>query len=385
MARAQVITHVQTASGLRGLFDPTRPSHRWFVAATVSMSGFLVSMSQVAVQVALPQIMTVFGLNLAQAQWIITAYVIAGALMVPTVGWLGQRFGNRTLYVCSLFAFIATSACCGFAWSGDSLITFRIMQGLGGGPIPPMTMAFLSSVFPPDQRGRAMGLFGMGQTAGPILGTALGGYLTEYLSWRMIFFLNTVPGMVCLVLIVLVLPNVREEGKPALDGIGLLSMMVFLVSLLVALSQGQQEGWDAPFIQRLFLLAGLAFVTFIVRELYSTAPLIDLRLYADRTFATASAIILLFFMVFGGSTFLQVLLVQRLLDYTPAQAGLVLLPGSMALALSFPLAGRAADRYDRRLVMLVRPQCLCLRFVSLYLSQPRSLLELDHGAGAAAL
>jgi DHA2 family multidrug resistance protein len=99
-------------------------------------------------------------------------------------------------------------------------MAFRIVQGLGGGPIPPMTMAFLSSVFPPQQRGMAMGLFGLGQTAGPILGAVLGGYLTEYLSWRTIFLINTVPGVLRLVLVRLLVPHVREEGKPALDGIG---------------------------------------------------------------------------------------------------------------------------------------------------------------------
>jgi DHA2 family multidrug resistance protein len=352
MARLEALTHLQTTSSLRGLFDPARPSHKWWVAATVSLSGFLVTMSQIAVQVALPQIMTVFGLNLDQAQWIVTAYVIAGAILVPAVGWLGRRLGNRTLYFSSFLIFVITSLLCAFSWSGSSLIAFRILQGLGGGPIPPMTMTFLSSVFPPHQRGMAMGLFGMGQTAGPILGTVLGGYLTEYLSWRMIFFLNTIPGVVCLVLMLLVLPNVREEGRPAFDGIGLLTMGIFLVSLLVALTQGNQEGWDAPFIQRLFIVAGVAFVTFITWELCCKEPLIDLRLYTNVTFTLVSAVILLFFMSFTASTFLQVILVQRLLDYTPAQAGLVLLPGSLALALGFPLAGRLADKYDRRVIML---------------------------------
>jgi DHA2 family multidrug resistance protein len=125
-----------------------------------------------------------------------------------------------------------------------------------------------------------------------------------------------------------------------------------LVSLLVALSQGHREGWDAPFIQRLFIVAGVAFVVFLARELFSADPLIDLRLYSNRTFAAVSGLMLLFFMTFTGSTFLQVILVQRLLDYTPAQAGFVLLPGSLALALSFPLAGRVADKCDRRLLML---------------------------------
>jgi EmrB/QacA subfamily drug resistance transporter len=309
-------------------------------------------MSLVAVQVALPQIMTVYGLNLDQAQWIMIAYVIAGAILVPAVGWLGNRLGNRTLYLISMIVFVTNSVLCTLAWSGSSLIAFRILQGLGGGSIPPMTMMFLSNVFPPQQRGMAMGIFGMAQTSGPILGTVIGGYVTEYLSWRMVFFLNFVPGLVCIVLVLLVLPNVREETKRSLDLIGLLTLSVFLVSFIVALTQGQRQGWDSPFILRLFIVAGVALVTFIVCELLIEEPLVDLRLYTNVTFSAVSIVMLLFFMNFTSSTFLQVILVQRLLDYTPAQAGFVLLPGSLALALGFPLAGRVADKIDRRVIIL---------------------------------
>ncbi len=352
MARPDATALPQPGPRTGGLLDPARPSHRWWVAVTVTLSGFLVTMSQTAVQVALPQIMTVFGLNLEQAQWIVTAYVIAGAVLVPAVGWLGNWLGNRTLYLLGLSIFVTNSALCAFSWSGSSLITFRILQGLGGGPIPPMTMMFLSKVFPPEQRGMAMGFFGMGQTAGPIVGTVIGGYLTEYLSWRMVFFLNFVPGLMCIVLVLLVLPNVREEVQHALDLAGLLTLGIFLVSLLVALTQGQREGWDAPFIQRLFVVAGVALVTFIACELLAEYPLVDLRVYANMTFSAVSVVILMFFMTFTASTFMQVILLQRLLEYTPAQVGLVLLPGSLALSLGFPLAGRVADRFDHRVIIL---------------------------------
>jgi DHA2 family multidrug resistance protein len=352
MAHPHATAKSQTGPHKGGLLDAARPSHRGWVAATVMVSGFLVPMSQTAMQVALPQIMTVFGLDLDQAQWIVTAYVIAGAMLVPAVGWLGNRLGNRTFYVLCLSLFVTNSALCALSWSGSSLIAFRILQGLGGGPIPPMTMMFLSHVFPAEQRGMAMGLFGMGQTAGPIAGTVIGGYLTEYLSWRMVFFLNVAPGVVCIVLVLLILPNVREEVQQALDLAGLLTMGVFLVSLLVALSRGQREGWDAPLIQRLFVVAGVAFVAFLACELLVKEPLVDLRVYTNVTFAAVSGIILLFFMAFTASTFVLVILLQRLLEYPPAQAGLVLLPGSLVLALSFPLAGRVADQCDRRVIML---------------------------------
>ncbi len=351
MARSDAAALSHPGPRPSGLLDPTGSAYRWVVAATVIMSGFLVTMSQTAVQVSLPQIMTVFGLNVSQVQWIVTAYIIAGAVLVPAVGWLGNWLGNRTFYVIGLSVFVLNSALCAMAWSGPSLITFRILQGLGGGPIPPMTMMFLSNTFPPAQRGMAMGLFGMGQTAGPIIGTVVGGYLTEYLSWRMVFFMSVVPGVLCIVLILFIVPNVREEGQQRLDLLGLLSMGTFLVSLLVALSLGQREGWDAPLIQRLLVVACVALVTFITRELLSERPLVDLRLYTNGTFTVASLLILLFFMAFTASTFMQVILMQRLLDYTPVQAGLVLMPGSLALSLGFPLAGRIADTWDRRLII----------------------------------
>jgi DHA2 family multidrug resistance protein len=391
MARPDATALPQPGPRTGGLLDPTRPAHRWWVAAIVMVSGFLVSMSQTAVQVALPQIMTVFGLNLEQAQWVVTAYVIAGAVLVPAVGWLGNWLGNRTFYLLGLSIFVANSVLCAISWSGPSLITFRILQGLGGSPIPPMTMMFLSNAFPPDQRGMAMGLFGMGQTAGPIVGTVLGGYLTEYLGWRMVFFLNFAPGVICIALVFLILPNVREEAQHRLDLIGLLTMGTFLVSLLVALSQGQREGWDTPFIQRLFVVAGVAFVTFIACELRTEHPLIDLRLYTNMTFSAVSVMILMFFICFTASTFMQVILMQRLLDYTPLQAGLVLLPGSLALSLGFPLAGRVADRCDHRLIMLCALSIFALAsylFTFLSLEWPVSwviwLVVLRFGCGSFA-
>jgi EmrB/QacA subfamily drug resistance transporter len=332
-------------------------------------------MSQNAVQVALPPIMTAFGLNIDQAQWLVTGYMIAGAILVPAVGWLGNRLGNRTLYVLSLLTFLTGSTLCAFAWSGPSLIVFRVLQGLGGGPIMPMTMALLAGTFPPEQRGIAVGIMGIGIAFGPGVGPVLGGYLTEYLSWRMVFLLVLAPGLVGVVLTILVLPNTREAQQRSLDVIGLLVICVFLVSLLVALSRGQREGWDSPFIQRLFIIAAVALVIFLVRETYAQEPLIDLRIYANITFSAVSVLVLIFFMNFMISLFLQTILLQRLLDYTPARAGYVLLPGALFVAVAFPIAGRLADVFDRRLIMFCALSVFALasyEFTGLSLERPLS-------------
>lgn len=331
---------------------PDRASYKWWVAATVTLSAFLVVMNNATVNVALPQMMTAFSLNLDEAQWVITAYMIAGVTLVPTIGWLGSRVGNRTVFLVSLGAFVVSSGLCGLAWNGPSLVIFRVLQGLGGGPITPMAMVFLVSVFPAHQRGLAMGLYGMGMSFGPALGPVLGGYVTEYLNWRMVFFMNVVPGILCLALVFLVIPKVQETVRRSLDLAGLVTLVVFLVSLLVALSQGHREGWDAPSIQRLFVLAGVAFVAFVMLELSRHEPLVDLRLYKNVAFTIISVAVLLNSMCGWGSGFLQTILLQRLLDYTPAQAGFVILPGALGMACTTLLAGRLTDKLDRRFVVL---------------------------------
>jgi DHA2 family multidrug resistance protein len=334
------------------LVSPDKASYKWWVTSTVILSAFLTVMNSATVNVTLPPMMTAFGLNLDQAQWIITAYMIASAVFIPTVGWLGNCLGNRNLFLLSLLVFIAGSTLCSFAWSGTSLIAFRVLQGIGAGPITPMAMVFLSSVFRPQQRGLAMGLYGLGVSFGPAIGPVLGGYVTEYLNWRMVFFMNVPVGVLCLLLVVLVLPNVRDAVRQSLDLPGLLAMTVFLISLLWALSQGHRHGWDTPYIQRLFVIAGVAFGVFLWLELTRPQPLVDLRLYKNVAFAALSLAVLINAMSFWGTGFLQTILLQRLLDYTPAQAGYVALPGALAMMCTTVWAGRLVDKIDRRLIVL---------------------------------
>lgn len=359
----------------RALIAPDRAAYKWWVAVTVMLSAFLVVMSNATVNVALPPIMTAFGLNLDQAQWVITAYMIAGAVLIPTVGWLGNRLGNRNLFLLSLVVFVSSSALCGLAWSGTSLTLFRVVQGLGGGPITPMAMVLLNETFPARQRGLAMGLYGMSVSFGPAMGPVLAGYVTEHLSWRMVFYLNTVPGVVCILLAFLVLPSMRETVKRSLDLAGLLALTVFLVSLLTALSQGQRYGWDAPLIQRLLVVAGVSCIAFLVLAFTRKEPLIDLRLYKDPAFAAVSLAALIIAMAFWGTGFLQTILLQQLMGYTPAQAGFAQLPGALCMAASTLVAGRLADVLDRRYLIWCGLGMFALAsywFTSLTLDRPMS-------------
>jgi DHA2 family multidrug resistance protein len=336
----------------RAIIAPERASYKWWMAATVMLSAFFVVVSGASVNVALPPIMTAFGLNIEQGQWVITAYIIAGAVLIPTVGWLGNWLGNRNLFLLSLLVFVGGSALCGLAWSGPSLIAFRVLQGMGGGPITPMAMVFLTTAFPERQRGLAMGLYAMASALGPAVGPVLGGYVTEYLNWRMVFYLNIVPGVLGMLLALLVIPNTREAVRRSLDWPGLVTLAGFMISLLLALTQGQREGWDAPVIQGLFMVAGVSFVAFLVCECTRRDPLVELRLYKNLAFSAVSLAMLLNAVNFWSTSFLQTLLLQRLIDYTPAQAGFVMLPGALAMAGTTVWAGRLADTIDRRYVIL---------------------------------
>ena len=165
--------------------DREGESYKWWIALTVTLSSFLVNMSQSAVQVSVPSIMTAFGFNVDQAQWLIIGYTIAGAMLMPALGWLGNRLGNRLLYFLCMLMFTLGAGLCGLAWSGASLIVCRVLQGFGGGLILPMTMAIGSSAFPLKQRGIVVGVIGVGIALGPTLGPVIGGYLAEHFSWRL--------------------------------------------------------------------------------------------------------------------------------------------------------------------------------------------------------
>jgi DHA2 family multidrug resistance protein len=343
--------------------DREHASFKWWIAFTVTLSSFLVNLSQFAVQVSVPSIMTTFGLTVDQAQWLLTGYAIAGAMLMPTLGWLGNRLGNRILYLLCMLTFTIGAGLCAASWSGASLIACRVFQGLGGGLILPMTMAIGSSAFPLEQRGIAVGVIGIGIALGPALGPVLGGYLTQHGSWRVVFFATVMLGLVCMSLIAFILPNTREAEQRSLDVMGLLYMSISVVSLLVALSRGHREGWNTIFIQNLFLIAGVGVVLFVVQEFSTDQPLIDLRIYRNATFCSVSILLLLFFSHFVTSNFLQTILLQHLLDFTPVQAGYALLPGALVVAVAFPIVGRLSDVVDRRFVLF---GALCFLTLSSY-------------------
>jgi DHA2 family multidrug resistance protein len=358
-----------------------RPFYKWLVVISVMSGAFLVVLDTTVVNVALPKIMAAFGVNVDKIEWIVTAYMIAMAIMMPSVGWLSARIGNKTLFMASLIIFTVASCFSGAAWNVDALIVFRIFQGIGAGALMPIAMVIIFEAFPPEERGLAMGVYGIGATFGPAIGPTLGGYLTDQFSWHLIFYINIPIGLIGIILAAIILSPDKHKKQMDFDILGFFTMAVFLGSLLAALSQGQREGWTSFYILTLFTVAILGLASFLWAERVAKEPFIDLSVY--KTFAHTMATIVFIIQGFGlyGSTFLIPLYFESMLDYTALQAGLLMLPMALVVAVVLPLAGRMADRMDGRIpitigILFSALSLYWLSFVDLRTSQTTAYLML---------
>jgi DHA2 family multidrug resistance protein len=331
-----------------------RPSYKWWVTWTIMLGSFLFALDTTIVNIAVPKIMTSISADLNQIQWVLIIYMIGMAVVMPTVGWLSDLVGHKWLYAGSLALFTISSALCGMAWSPYSLIFFRFIQGLGAGAIAPTAMAIIFQVFPPQQRGLAMGIYSLGWTFGPILGPTLGGYLTDTISWRAIFYINIPLGIVGVALAATIMAaDLSGRRARRLDLLGLVTMAVGVVTLLLALSQGNREGWNSQYILWLFVIAGVSLTLFLLIELCVREPLVDLRLYRNSTYGMATVVgVLLGFSMFG-SNLLVPLFLEDFLEYTALQAAVLMLPGVVLTGAFSPLVGKLCDQLNPRLFLVL--------------------------------
>jgi DHA2 family multidrug resistance protein len=324
---------------------------KWSIAITLFLGTLSIGLSVTAVNIAIPTIMSSLGTSLNRIQWVLTGFMITRTVLIPSVGWLGERIGDRNVFIASTTIFTAGSLLCAFSWNVESLIFFRIVQAVGAGPLLGVSMAIMFEAFPRHQRGLAMGLFMTGWSLGPFFGPLLGGYLTEHVHWRAIFYINLPTGLLSIVSGYYLLPRrpVQSPSFAPLDFLGLITMATATVTLLLALNLGHEEGWGSRLIVTLFALSAACVALFIVAELKIEHPFLELRYFRDVNFSLAN--VLIFFRVFGfrGASFLLALFLQKGLNYTPTQAGIFLLPGAVITALWSPLAGKLTDRLGPRI------------------------------------
>jgi MFS transporter, DHA2 family, multidrug resistance protein len=330
------------------------PAYKWWVTWTIMVGAFLFALDSTIVNIAIPKIMTSISADLNQIQWVLIIYMIGMAVVMPTVGWLSDLIGYKWLYTGSLALFTTSSVLCGMAWSPHSLIFFRFIQGLAAGSIAPTAMAVIFRVFPPQQRGLGMGIYSLGWTFGPILGPTLGGYLTDTISWRAIFYINLPIGIIGVALAATIMAaDLSQRRSRQLDLLGLVTMATFVVTVLLALSQGNIEGWNSHYIISLFVIAGLALVLFLGVELLVRDPLVDLHLYRNSTYAVATFVGVLMGFGMFGQNLLVPLFLEDYLEHTALQAALLMLPGVVLTGAFSPLVGKWSDQLDPRLFLVL--------------------------------
>ncbi len=308
-------------------------------------------MSFEAMSLALPTMMVSMRVGLREMSWTLTGYMISRTLLVGVVGWLGNRLGNRNLFALSLATFTAGALLCGLAWSFESLVLFRIVQGIGAGPLTPLIIVILHETFPPPQRGLAQSLFMVGDAAGSVIGRGLMGYLIDALGWRAVFYINVPLGLATLIGLLAVVPNRRETTVQSFDPLGLLCLAGFVVCLLVGLQSGAQQGWEQARVQTLLLLSGASLLAFMMIEMWVSTPLIDLRLFRQRTYSLLCLVNCGNMIGLMFAFFLTPLMLQRLLGLTPIHAGLILIPGAVAWGVVGVVGGKLSDQIDGRLLL----------------------------------
>ena len=348
------------------LFHPQSPRYKWFVLANIMVGTFMVVLDSTIVNVSLPKIMSSFGVGLSTIQWVITAYLLSMAAMLPASGWFADKFGYKKVYFWGLFLFTFGSLLCGLSNDENTLIISRIIQGLGAGIVQPLGMAIITREFPARQRGLALGFWAIAAAASVSFGPLIGGYLVDNFSWQLIFDVNVPVGIMALVFTIIIQREFVSPNTRKFDYVGFVSVIIFLPVLLYALSEGNAQtnsaGWTAPYILACFAVSGIALAVFLTRELTTENPLIDLRLLADRNFGMSNLLMFLFGIGMFGSTFLLPLYLQNSLGYTALQSGAVFLPVGIIQGLFSPISGWFSDKVNAKIPIMTGMGLLVLSF-----------------------
>ena len=326
------------------------------------------------VNVSLPSMMADFGANIKQIEWVITAYMLAFAVLMPLTSWLRDRIGARWLYTGSLILFTAGSVLCGMAWNVPSLIFARVIQALGGGPINPIGMAMLTEVFEPHERGKAMGYWGLGVIIGPAIAPTLGGYLTAWFGWRSIFLINLPIGIIgCFLALEWLRKDVISKEHKPFDFWGFSFLAVFLISFLLGVSEGEKEGWTSLYILSCFVTAAISLVSFLITDSLSKVKIMDLTLFKSPVFSVAMLITAVRSIALYGGIFLLPLFLQQVKGLDAIQTGLLMFPGSLLMAFLMPITGKMSDKSSPRLLVFIGLIGLAVFmymyvFISMYMS-----------------
>ncbi|MBN7771807.1 DHA2 family efflux MFS transporter permease subunit [Clostridium aminobutyricum] len=310
----------------------------------VVVGAFMSFLDSSIVNVALPHMMSVFGISSSDMQWVLTAYMLTSGIVIPTSAFLCKRFGHRRVYIVSLTIFTIGSALCGISWNLSTIIAARIIQAIGGGLVIPVSMAIVYFLAPREKMGMAMGIWGLGAILGPSIGPTLGGYIVDTWSWEWIFFVNLPIGILTVLLCPFYLKETPTDKSVKFDLLGTVFIAVTCFSLLLALSKGTDWGWTSQSIISLFLISGFVLVAFIVWEGSIEHPLIDIRVFKNKVVLASMMAMSLLTIGMMGVIFVVPLYSENLLGYSPLKTGLIMMPMALVSAVMMPISGKLYDK-----------------------------------------
>lgn len=314
----------------------------------IVLGVFMAILDNTVVNVAIPKMMSVFNTTQSQIQWVITAYMLVIGMLTPVSGYLGDRFGQKRVYIFALLVFTIGSALCGLAWNSDVLITFRILQAIGGAMLMPTSMTILFSMAPPERRGAVMGIWGIALMFAPALGPTLSGYFVEYLDWRLIFYINVPVGFFSFLLVTATIPAMKGRHQERMDWPGFITSLIGFFSLLYALSDAPSDGWHSINVMSFLFVGLVSLALFVVVELTSDRPMLDLRLLARRVYLASLVSTSLLSISMFGVLFLLPIFLQNAIGLSPLQTGLLTLPGALITGVLMPISGFLFDRIGAR-------------------------------------
>jgi DHA2 family multidrug resistance protein len=335
---------------------PASAKKKWLITFAVMSGTFLAVMDVSVVNVSMPHMMGNFGQTLSAITWVATSYSIAEMIMITMAGWWSALVGRKRLYLASFVLFTLGSALAGTSQTFSQMLFYRIIQGIGGGSLIPISQAILRETYPPEEQGMAMAIFGMGVVLAPGIGPILGGWLTDNYGWPWVFYINIPVSIVGMLMVSTFVedPPYLPRGIRRVDWLGIALLTIGLTGMQIVLERGQENNWfQSRGITITAIITVLALTTLVFWELSTKEPIVNFRVLRNIPLSVGASMGLLFGVAFFGTTFSLPQFTQRLLRYPAYQAGLVLLPRAIMLFLTMPLVGRLYNYVDPRLIIAV--------------------------------
>ncbi|MED4884105.1 DHA2 family efflux MFS transporter permease subunit [Bacillus sp. FSL W8-1127] len=316
--------------------------------AVLMLGLFLAILNQTLLSVAMPHMMTDFGVGATTIQWLSTGFMLVNGALIPLSAFLIERFGTRILFLVAMVFFTLGTFICGIAPNFSTMLIGRLIQAIGGGVMQPLVMTIIMFVFPPEMRGRGMGIFGLAMMFAPAIGPTLSGWVIENYSWRIMFYAMVPLGILIILISFFTLRNIMEPKKIKLDYLGALLSLIGVASLLYGVSEAGTDGWTDPVVLTTIVIGLIGIVAFVIQQLTSKKPILDFRVFKYDMFSLSNVISAIITVAMFAGIFLLPIYLQNLRGFTPLQAGLLMLPGALVMMVMSPVSGMLFDKVGPR-------------------------------------